>query len=136
MISTYLLFLVLFILFCVSRFSSDSISLQSEENYFIFLVVQMCWRQILPAFISLICSYFLKKIFSGYNILVWLFFSFQHFKDGILLSFGLVFFFNEKLAILLFLWPFCLENVMNIWFIFYSHQFDVFEDNFLCIHSA
>lgn len=96
MISTYLLFLVLFILFCISRFSSDSISLQSEENYFIFLVVQMCWRQILPAFISLICSYFLKKIFSGYNILVWLFFSFQHFKDGILLSFSLIFFFKWK----------------------------------------
>ena len=61
--------------------SSGVIFLLSEGFSLAFLVMQVCWWWNLSAFVCL-KSLFLKDIYTGYIILIWVFFFlFQYFKD-------------------------------------------------------
>lgn len=64
-ILVYFYFLDFFIPSCRVRFSSDKISLWPTEFLFAFHVVQVCWRQILPALVCLKISLF-HFVFEGY----------------------------------------------------------------------
>lgn len=97
-LSTYLFFLCILFFPRVFYFYVGLLSF----SFRYFLVVQVCWWQILSVFVwkHLYMAYSLNNIFIGYRILVWQLF-FQYFKDDIPLSSSFHDFFWISLFLLL-----------------------------------
>ena len=65
---TCFLLLEFFIPSCRTRFSSDTTSLQPTQLLFVFHVVQVCWKQILSAFVCPKMSLFYFRFWRIYSL--------------------------------------------------------------------